>query len=61
MAILYRTWKCAPGCSGPPTLIVAMRITTMFSYEKMASPVLGIRGLEADMSEEELAIQDSGQ
>ncbi len=31
----------------------------MFSYEKMASPVLGLRGLEADMSEEELAIQDS--
>lgn len=31
----------------------------MFSYDKMASPVLGLRGLEADLSEEELAIQGS--
>ena len=31
----------------------------MFSYDKMASPVLGLRGLESDLSEEEIAIQDS--
>ena len=31
----------------------------MFVVEKIDLPILGIRGLEADMSEEERAIQDS--